>query len=272
MHLHQDLPASSGQSLRRHDLLNFIATLYEGDLHAKPRREILPSTCSAPPTVGNATRTRRRRLTRPSVDGSNPASMTSWSYWPGLGVHRGDGQGWQALPDQGAAPHRPQPVSAVVGDPRPRRVRRPRGCAVRRRVPRCAGSADPGRRRSPPFHLHRPHQQLQVHVARQRVGCARGHRRDRPAPCDPSAVRRFGVGVSLGAIPGATPTSAARMRRSWLLWNDPLSTLMRSSTPVAPERRAPSASAQEWAAETTNDRRALRRRVTLLFGDYHGFP
>ena len=35
MHLHQDLPASSGQSLQRHDLLNFIATLYEGDLHAK---------------------------------------------------------------------------------------------------------------------------------------------------------------------------------------------------------------------------------------------
>ena len=35
MHLHHDLPASSGQSLRRHDLLNFIATLYEGDLHAK---------------------------------------------------------------------------------------------------------------------------------------------------------------------------------------------------------------------------------------------
>ena len=34
MHL-QDLPASSGQSLQRHDLLNFIATLYEGDLHAK---------------------------------------------------------------------------------------------------------------------------------------------------------------------------------------------------------------------------------------------
>ena len=28
---------------------------------------------------------------------------------------------------------------------------------------------------------------------------------------------------------------------TWLLWNDPLSTLMRSSTPVAPERRAPSA-------------------------------
>ena len=27
----------------------------------------------------------------------------------------------------------------------------------------------------------------------------------------------------------------------WLLWNDPLSTLMRSSTPVSPERRAPSA-------------------------------
>ena len=35
MHLHQDLPASSGQWLRRHDLLNFIATLYEGDLHSK---------------------------------------------------------------------------------------------------------------------------------------------------------------------------------------------------------------------------------------------
>ena len=29
--------------------------------------------------------------------------------------------------------------------------------------------------------------------------------------------------------------------RKWLLWNDPLSTLIRSSTPVAPERRAPSA-------------------------------
>ena len=35
MHLHQDLPASSGQWLWRHDLLNFITTLYEGDLHAK---------------------------------------------------------------------------------------------------------------------------------------------------------------------------------------------------------------------------------------------
>ena len=35
MHLHQDLPASSGQWLRRHGLLNFITTLYEGDLHAK---------------------------------------------------------------------------------------------------------------------------------------------------------------------------------------------------------------------------------------------
>ncbi len=35
MHIHQDRPASSGQRLRRHDLLNFITTLYEGDLHAK---------------------------------------------------------------------------------------------------------------------------------------------------------------------------------------------------------------------------------------------
>ena len=35
MHLHQNLPAASGQWLRRHDLLNFITTLYEGDLHAK---------------------------------------------------------------------------------------------------------------------------------------------------------------------------------------------------------------------------------------------
>ena len=35
MHKHQDRPASSRQWLRRHDLLNFIATLYEGDLHAK---------------------------------------------------------------------------------------------------------------------------------------------------------------------------------------------------------------------------------------------
>ena len=35
MHKHQDRPASSRQWLRRHDILNFIATLYEGDLHAK---------------------------------------------------------------------------------------------------------------------------------------------------------------------------------------------------------------------------------------------
>ena len=35
MHIHQDRPASSGQWLWRHDLLNFITTLYEGDLHAK---------------------------------------------------------------------------------------------------------------------------------------------------------------------------------------------------------------------------------------------
>ena len=35
MHLHQNRPASSGQWLRRHDLLNSITTLYEGDLHAK---------------------------------------------------------------------------------------------------------------------------------------------------------------------------------------------------------------------------------------------
>ena len=35
MHPHQYRPASSGQWLQKHDLLNFIATLYEGDLHAK---------------------------------------------------------------------------------------------------------------------------------------------------------------------------------------------------------------------------------------------
>ena len=35
MHIHQDRPASSRQWLRRHDILNFITTLYEGDLHAK---------------------------------------------------------------------------------------------------------------------------------------------------------------------------------------------------------------------------------------------
>ena len=35
MHKHQDRPASSRQWLRRHDILNFITTLYEGDLHAK---------------------------------------------------------------------------------------------------------------------------------------------------------------------------------------------------------------------------------------------
>ena len=40
--------------------------------------------------------------------------------------------------------------------------------------------------------------------------------------------------------------------------------------PLSAGLRRPSA--QEWAAETTNDRRALRRRVTLLFGDYHGCP
>ena len=35
MNIYQDRPVSSGQWLRRHDLLNFITTLYEGDLHAK---------------------------------------------------------------------------------------------------------------------------------------------------------------------------------------------------------------------------------------------
>ena len=35
MNIHQDRPSSSGQWLGRHDLLNFITTLYEGDLHAK---------------------------------------------------------------------------------------------------------------------------------------------------------------------------------------------------------------------------------------------
>ena len=29
------------------------------------------------------------RSSRSSMDGSNPASMTSWSYWPVLGAHRG---------------------------------------------------------------------------------------------------------------------------------------------------------------------------------------
>ena len=35
MHKHRAGRASSGQWLRRHDILNFITTLYEGDLHAK---------------------------------------------------------------------------------------------------------------------------------------------------------------------------------------------------------------------------------------------
>ena len=35
MNIHQDRQASSGQWLRRHDLQNFITTLYEGDLQAK---------------------------------------------------------------------------------------------------------------------------------------------------------------------------------------------------------------------------------------------
>ncbi len=35
MNILQDRPASSGQWLGRHDLLNFITTVYEGDLHAK---------------------------------------------------------------------------------------------------------------------------------------------------------------------------------------------------------------------------------------------
>ena len=35
MHLHQDRQVSSGRWLRKHDILHFITTLYEGDLHAK---------------------------------------------------------------------------------------------------------------------------------------------------------------------------------------------------------------------------------------------
>ena len=35
MNTYQDRPASFWQWLRRDDLLNFITTLYEGDLHAK---------------------------------------------------------------------------------------------------------------------------------------------------------------------------------------------------------------------------------------------
>ena len=56
-------------------------------------------------------------------------------------------------------------------------------------------------------------------------------------------------GQQLAGFPPNTNSGRARPRRrspvgfrvSWLLWNDLLSTLMRSSTPVAPERRAPSA-------------------------------
>ena len=35
VHIRQDRPASSGQWLQKHDILDFITTLYEGDLHAK---------------------------------------------------------------------------------------------------------------------------------------------------------------------------------------------------------------------------------------------
>ena len=35
MRLHQKPPTSRNRLLQRHDLLNFVTTLYEGDLHAK---------------------------------------------------------------------------------------------------------------------------------------------------------------------------------------------------------------------------------------------
>ena len=35
MRLHQKPPTSRNRLLQRHDLLNFITTLYEGDVHAK---------------------------------------------------------------------------------------------------------------------------------------------------------------------------------------------------------------------------------------------
>ena len=44
-----------------------------------------------------------------------------------------------------------------------------------------------------------------------------------------------------GAVAGARHGEPGPGSVPWLLWNDLLSTLMRSSTPVAPERRAPSA-------------------------------
>ena len=41
-------------------------------------------------TLGNEDRAiQMAGRARPSMDGSKPASMTSWSYWPDLGAHRG---------------------------------------------------------------------------------------------------------------------------------------------------------------------------------------
>ena len=46
VHIRQDRPASSGQLLRKHDILNFITTLYEGDLHAKRVLSLVNATLS----------------------------------------------------------------------------------------------------------------------------------------------------------------------------------------------------------------------------------
>ena len=71
-----------------------------------------------------------------------------------------------------------------------------------------------------------------------------------------SALILYGLALASYGCYGMTPCQHSCVRQH--LW------------PLSAGLRRPSA--QEWAAETTNDRRALRRRVTLLFGDYHGFP
>ena len=74
MRKHQDRQASSRQWLRRHDILNFITTLYEGDLHAKrvlslanATQGVLTSASLAIPAVGRGLAQAMGTLTKHGV-------------------------------------------------------------------------------------------------------------------------------------------------------------------------------------------------------------